>query len=133
MASVFLSYSREDVDRIRSLARALEGAGHDVWWDRRIAGGEEFSGAIEEALESAQVVVVANGSPITELDMVDSVADVARIDRSACRQRVERYFSPTVMAQGYERLYANVLAENSGDDVQVLPGQFHSTPSEIAF
>jgi tetratricopeptide (TPR) repeat protein len=59
MASVFLSYSREDVDRIRSLARALEGAGHDVWWDRRITGGEEFSGAIEEALESAQVVVVA--------------------------------------------------------------------------
>jgi tetratricopeptide (TPR) repeat protein len=30
-----------------------------VWWDRHIAGGEEFSGAIEEALDSAQVVIVA--------------------------------------------------------------------------
>ena len=59
MASVFLSYSREDTERIGPLADALEMAGHDVWWDRQIAGGEEFSGVIEEALESAQVVVVA--------------------------------------------------------------------------
>ncbi len=59
MASVFLSYSREDLERICPLAAALERAGHDVWWDRHIAGGEEFSGVIEEALESAQVVVVA--------------------------------------------------------------------------
>jgi tetratricopeptide (TPR) repeat protein len=58
MASVFLSYSREDVARIRPLAGALEKAGHDVWWDRQIAGGEEFSGVIEKALESAEVVVV---------------------------------------------------------------------------
>lgn len=59
MASVFLSYSREDVDRVAPLAAALEKSGHTVWWDHHIAGGEEFSGAIEEALESADVVVVA--------------------------------------------------------------------------
>ena len=50
MASLFLSYSREDVQRIEPLAAALESAGHDVWWDDHIAGGEEFSGAIEQAL-----------------------------------------------------------------------------------
>ena len=59
MASVFLSYSREDTERIGPLAAALEKAGHKVWWDREIAGGEEFSGVIEQALESADVVVVA--------------------------------------------------------------------------
>lgn len=59
MASLFLSYSREDVERIEPLAAALEKAGHDVWWDHHIAGGEEFSGVIENALESAEVVVVA--------------------------------------------------------------------------
>jgi hypothetical protein len=41
------------------LAAALDRAGHDVWWDRQITGGEEFSGVIEQALESAEVVVVA--------------------------------------------------------------------------
>jgi tetratricopeptide (TPR) repeat protein len=59
MASLFLSYSREDTERIEPLAAALEQAGHDVWWDHHIEGGEEFSGAIEQALESAEVVVVA--------------------------------------------------------------------------
>jgi tetratricopeptide (TPR) repeat protein len=59
MASVFLSYSRDDRERIRPLAAALERAGHEVWWDRHITGGEEFSGIIEEALNAAQVVVVA--------------------------------------------------------------------------
>jgi len=59
MASVFLSYSREDRERIEPLASAIEGFGHDVWWDRHIRGGEEFADAIEQALESAEVVVVA--------------------------------------------------------------------------
>ena len=59
MASVFLSYSRDDQERIRPLAAALERAGHQVWWDGHITGGEEFSGAIEQALESAEAVVVA--------------------------------------------------------------------------
>ena len=57
MASLFLSYAREDIERIRPLARALERDGHSVWWDRHISGGAEFAGAIEEALESADVVV----------------------------------------------------------------------------
>ena len=59
MTSLFLSYSREDIERIRPLAEAIEKAGHDVWWDRHIMGGEEFSGAIEQALESAEIVIVA--------------------------------------------------------------------------
>ncbi len=58
MASLFLSYSREDVERVGPIAAALEAAGHDVWWDRHIAGGQEFADAIEQALDSADVVVV---------------------------------------------------------------------------
>ena len=40
------------------LAAALEGHGHEVWWDRHISGGQEFVDAIEQALESADVVIV---------------------------------------------------------------------------
>lgn len=58
MATLFLSYSRDDVERVRPLASALEREGHNTWWDHRISGGEEFSGAIEQALASADVVVV---------------------------------------------------------------------------
>ncbi len=58
MASVFLSYDREDADRARHFARALERAGHEVWWDLHVRGGAQFSKVIEQALKAADVVVV---------------------------------------------------------------------------
>ena len=58
MASVFLSYDREDAARARSIAQALEKAGHSVWWDRHITGGAQYSKEIEAALKAADVVVV---------------------------------------------------------------------------
>ena len=58
MASVFLSYSREDAARIEPLAAALEREGHKVWWDRRISAGQQFSDEIEQALASADIVIV---------------------------------------------------------------------------
>jgi TolB-like protein len=59
MAAIFLSYSREDRGLAEALTRLLEQAGHDVWWDRDIDSGSEFSGEIEAALERADVVLVA--------------------------------------------------------------------------
>ncbi|MBA3576823.1 MAG: TIR domain-containing protein [Sphingomonas sp.] len=58
MASVFLSYSREDVTRAEALATSLERLGHDVWWDRRLEGGSRFSHEIEEALKRSDAVLV---------------------------------------------------------------------------
>jgi tetratricopeptide (TPR) repeat protein len=58
MASVFLSYDRDDSHRARHFARALEKAGHQVWWDLHVRSGAQFSKVIEEALKAADVVVV---------------------------------------------------------------------------
>lgn len=58
MASVFLSYSREDVAKAQAVATALEGLGHSVWWDRQLHGGSRFSKEIEQALKNADVVLV---------------------------------------------------------------------------
>ena len=58
MAQIFLSYAREDQRRAQSVARALEKAGHSVWWDRHLAGGSEYSNEIATALDQADVVVV---------------------------------------------------------------------------
>jgi tetratricopeptide (TPR) repeat protein len=58
MSSVFLSYVREDVEKARALAAALERAGHSVWWDRQIRGGAQYSSEIEAALNAADKVVV---------------------------------------------------------------------------
>ena len=58
MASVFLSYDRDDGDAARVIATALEKTGHAVWWDMHVRGGAQFSKVIEEALKAADAVVV---------------------------------------------------------------------------
>lgn len=58
MARVFLSYARDDTARALAIAKALERAGHDVWWDRQIHGGSRFAAEIDQALKNAEAVVV---------------------------------------------------------------------------
>ena len=59
MGAIFLSYAREDRPFAERLVRVLEAAGHRIWWDRHIDGGEEFAAEIEAALAEADVVLVA--------------------------------------------------------------------------
>jgi glycosyltransferase involved in cell wall biosynthesis len=42
--------------------------------------------------------------------MIEAVGRIPEIDRHSCRKRVERRFSPSAMADGYERVYAAVSA-----------------------
>lgn len=58
MASIFLSYAREDAIAAKSIADALENGGHSVWWDRHIKGGSEYAREIEAALNNADKIVV---------------------------------------------------------------------------
>jgi hypothetical protein len=45
----------------------------------------------------------------TIAEMIAAIPRVKELDRRACRERVERLFSPKAMADGYERAYASVL------------------------
>ena len=58
MASVFLSYSREDGGKAEAVAAALERLGHSVWWDRQVQGGSRFSQEIDQALKRSDAVLV---------------------------------------------------------------------------
>jgi TolB-like protein/tetratricopeptide (TPR) repeat protein len=78
MASVFLSYAREDRSCAEKLAKALEVAGHRVWWDRWIDSGAEFAGEIETALGEADVVLVAWSDAAARSPWVRDEAAVGR-------------------------------------------------------
>ncbi len=56
--TVFLSYARADQAQATKLAKALQDAGLNVWWDALIEGGAAFAKSIEAALESCDAVVV---------------------------------------------------------------------------
>jgi len=55
---VFLSYARSDQPQAAKLAKVLEAAGLDLWWDALIEGGAVFSRKIEAALEGSDAVIV---------------------------------------------------------------------------
>lgn len=78
MSRVFLSYARDDVDAARQLADSLGQSGHDVWWDRHLHGGSRFDREIEEALKSAEAVVVLWSSASLDSAWVKDEAAEAR-------------------------------------------------------
>jgi formylglycine-generating enzyme required for sulfatase activity len=58
MADIFVSYSREDEERVKLLVNALEREGWTVWWDRKTVAGDVFDMTIQRELESSRCVVV---------------------------------------------------------------------------
>ena len=58
LADIFISYSREDRDKVATLATALEAEGYSLWWDHNLSAGGRFVTEIEEQLDAARVVLV---------------------------------------------------------------------------
>ncbi len=58
MADVFISYASEDRNRVRPLAEALQGRGFNIWWDRSLAAGQDYTAVIERELRGAKAVIV---------------------------------------------------------------------------
>ena len=58
MSRIFVSYASEDRDIIGPIASRLQNAGHEVWWDIAIRGGDDWTESIERELQSADAVVI---------------------------------------------------------------------------
>ena len=74
---VFLSYAREDRERARIVASALEAEGWSVWWDRKLAAGQIFDRTIEEQLDIAVAVVVLWSASSVQSEWVRNEAGAA--------------------------------------------------------
>jgi len=55
---VFVSYSREDTDRVTTLVEALTDEDIAVFWDGNIGGGQRWRDVIPDAIDKAAAVVV---------------------------------------------------------------------------
>ena len=58
MADCFISYKREDRDRVEPIAAALREAGLSVWWDADLVGGARWRDTIVTELDAARCVLV---------------------------------------------------------------------------
>jgi glycosyltransferase involved in cell wall biosynthesis len=64
-------------------------------------------GSVPEVLEDGVTGFICH----FEDELVQAVERLPEIDRARCRAEAERRFSPSVMADGYERVYANLQAK----------------------
>jgi hypothetical protein len=78
MADVFVSYDRDDRERIAELVALLEAQGWSVFWDRDIPSGKSWRSHLVGALERARCVVVLWTDRSIESDWVAEEADFAR-------------------------------------------------------
>jgi len=75
MTHIFLSYSREDEERIQPLVRVLNENGLSVFWDRHIPAGQTWRSYIGKALTDASCILVAWSNHSIESDWVSEEAD----------------------------------------------------------
>jgi hypothetical protein len=78
MARIFLSYSQEDRELAERIARLLEAAGFEVWWDRRIPAGKSYRNVLEEELRAADLTVVLWSRNSVGSDWVKEEAEQGR-------------------------------------------------------
>jgi hypothetical protein len=58
MADIFISYAREDRERVEQLAGLLEARGWSVFWDRKVPTGRSGWSTIDKEVKRARCVVV---------------------------------------------------------------------------
>ena len=59
MAQVFISYKREDRERVGAIVDTLREAGITTWWDQDIPPGAEWRKTIVQNLDAAELCIVA--------------------------------------------------------------------------
>src|SRR5215475_12471096 len=79
-ADIFLSYARENRERVRPLVELLEAQGWSVFWDREILPGQPWSDVIETQLKTARAVIVvwSQGSTTSEWVKAEAMAGKER-------------------------------------------------------
>jgi TIR domain len=82
MSDLVISYKREDEPRVGRLVQALERTGHSAWWDRGLAGGENWRQQIQTALDVAKCVIV-----VWTRDSVGPAGDFVRDEAGQAKRR----------------------------------------------
>lgn len=54
---IFISYKRDDIERVRPILHRVRGWGYRIWYDRGIPGGAEWDSLIEERLKNCALLL----------------------------------------------------------------------------
>ena len=93
-ADVFLSYHRDDKERVARIHGALQALGFRVWWDGDLLAGQSFRTAIESALVTAACAVVCWSQTARSSDWVLAEASAAKRRQCVVPLRLDAAASP---------------------------------------
>jgi len=77
MARLFISYSSKDAEATRTLADTLARAGHQVWIDKNIAGGDVWRVRIVDEIVNADAFIIVLSQNSTKSDNVRKELTIA--------------------------------------------------------
>jgi adenylate cyclase len=132
LADVFISYARADQPVAGRLAKALQAAGLDVWWDAELPAHRAYSEVIERNLEQAKAVVVLWSKTAAKSQWVRAEADYARNAGKLVQAQLDGTLPPMPFNQiqcaglkgwrgsgsqaGWRKLHSSVIALLSGEE-----------------
>lgn len=129
---MFISYARSDEAVARRVAKTLQSAGLDVWWDADLPAHRAYSEVIERNLAEAKAVVVLWSKSAAASQWVRAEADFARNAGKLVQAQVDGALPPMPFNQiqcadlkawrgnprhgGWAKLEASVKALVSGEE-----------------
>jgi len=112
MADVFLSYAREDTARAEQIARGLQAAGLDVFWDIEVPPGASWADHIEQKLAQCKALIVLWSAHSVGSQWVREEARMGRDKNCLIPVMIDASQPPF----GFGEVQAANLADWSGDE-----------------
>ena len=78
MVDIFISYSRENQDKVRLLAEKCDALGYAVWWDEELPPHKSYGDVITEKIGAAKAAIVVWSKTAAKSEWVRAEADIAR-------------------------------------------------------
>ncbi len=145
MSDIFISYNHEDRLRAEMFAKALEGRGWSIFWDRTIPIGKTWRETIGRELSEARCVIVLWSNTSVESEWVREEADDARQRRVLVPVRIDDIQPPMGFrgiqtadlvnwnagetTPAFDRLIADIGALIEAPSMNVFSAPSQNTPS----
>lgn len=94
MVDVFISYSRNNRDRVRLLADAVKAIGYVVWWDDELPPHKSYGDVITEKIGKARAAIVCWSAEAAQSEWVRAEADLARNQKKLIQTSYDNVMPP---------------------------------------
>lgn len=111
MVDVFISYSRENKDRVAQIAHAVQAAGYELWWDAELPPHRSYGDVITEKIGSAKAAIVVWSQQSAQSEWVRAEADVARNQKKLVQTAIDDVMPPLP----FNQIQFAELADWNGD------------------